>query len=134
MKIPDSEGRSPHERRLERREKIRDAVTSGKTDGLVNLAMGAMAYRNKEIPGRGKTYGEEVDRIRNETRAEIDRELGPEQRDTFENTRIDSLVGGGGGNSVVMTTHWEAGDSPEGVAIVGGSVEVEAVTEEDGGE
>jgi len=126
MRIPDAEGRSPKERQEERREKIRDAVKSGKTDGLVNLAMGSMAYRDKEIPGQGRTYGEEIERIKHETRDEIGGELDSKQKEAFEDTRIDALVGGGGGASIMMTTSWaEAdGESGDGIIVTGGAVEI----------
>ena len=131
MKIPDAEGRSPHERQQERRKKIEEALKSGNSDGIVNIAMGAMIYRNREIPGQGKTYGEEINRIQKETREEIGRELEPQQREQFDDTRIDGLVGGGGGN-VMMTTHWATGDVGEdGIVVVGGDVEVDAAPAED---
>jgi len=97
LKIPDAEGRSPWERREESRRKLKEAVKKGESAPLVSLAMEGLRYRGQTIPGRSTTYGQEIDRVKKETREEIASGLSVEQGKKFEDTRIDPMLGEPGG-------------------------------------
>jgi hypothetical protein len=136
LKIPDESGKSPFERRKEQRAKLKEAIANNNGGGIVALSTGLFADRGKKIPGRNTTYGEEIDRIKNETRQEIAQTLDPEQKKQFDETNVDPMLGGGGG-AVAMTV-WssetpaaEEGDSDQRVLVGGLGIEVEA--EDDGG-
>jgi len=93
LKIPDETGKSPYERRQERRKKLQEALKSGKAGTIFSFASSMGADRAKKIPGRNETYGQESDRIKKETREEIEGSLDNAQKKSFEQTNIDSLVG-----------------------------------------
>jgi len=129
MKIPDETGKSPFERRQERRKKMMEAVKKKDTGGLIAFASDFFSHRNQQIPGRNATYGEEIDRVKKETRDEVASSLSVEQQKTFDGTNIDPLLGGGGGMalSVFQTT---TSDGDEQRTVVGESIEIEAGFEE----
>ena len=133
MKIPDETGKSPFERRQERRKKMMEAVEKKDTGGLIAFAGDMFAYRNQQIPGRNATYGEEIDRVKKETRDEVASSLSVEQQETFEETNIDPLLGGGGGTMALSVFHTATDDGEGGGtgAILGGSIEVETEVEGD---
>jgi hypothetical protein len=131
MKIPDETGKSPYERRQERRKKMLEAVKKKDTGGLIAFAGDMFSYRNKQIPGRNATYGEEIDRVKKETRDEIATSLSAEQQESFQETNIDPLLGGGGMMSFsVVAGADEGGEDGEG-AVIGESIEVEVGLEDD---
>jgi hypothetical protein len=133
MKIPDETGKSPFERRQERRKKMKEAVQKKDTGSLIAFAGDMFAYRNQQIPGRNATYGDEIDRVKKETRDEVASSLSVTQQETFEETNIDPLLGGGGGTMALSVFHTATDGGEEGGtgAIVGGSIEVETVVEGD---
>jgi hypothetical protein len=116
LKIPDETGRSPHERRQERRKKMREALAKKDTGGLVAFATDLFSYRGRQIPGRNATYGEEIDRIKQETRDEIASTLDAEQQETFAETNIDPLLGEGG--AMAFSVVHAAGDEGEGSEVL----------------
>lgn len=136
LKIPDENGKSPFERRKEQRAKLKEAVANNNGSGILTLSTGLFADRGRTIPGRNTTYGQEIERIKQETRNEIGQALDPEQKKQFEETNVDPMLGGGGG-AVAMTV-WSsespAGaqtDSGDGRVLVGGlGVEVESEGQE----
>jgi hypothetical protein len=93
LRIPDAEGGSPWDRRQERRRKIAEAAEKGDKSALLEIGLAPLRERETRIPGRETTYGDEVDRIRDETRTEIESCLTAEQRESFQDTRIDPLLG-----------------------------------------
>lgn len=93
LRIPDADGRSPWERRQERRQKLSEALGKGEKSALLEIGLSPLRERETRIPGRETTYGEEIDRIRAETRSEIESQLSPEQREEFGDMRIDPLLG-----------------------------------------
>jgi len=66
----------------------------------------------EKIPGRNETYRQEIDRIRKETRDEIDGALSADQKERFADTRIDPLLGDTGG-TMSFTTRISSG-GPDG--------------------
>jgi len=129
LKLPDADGRSPWERREEQRRKLEEALKAGKPEEVpatvLHAGLGGRGYRNNRIPGRNATYGEEIDRIKKETRSEIEADLDAQQRETFQKTHTDALLGEGGGMALsVFST--AAGD---GAAIAFDEVVVESVGE-----
>jgi hypothetical protein len=129
LKIPDEEGRSPFDRRQEQRKRMEEAVKSGETGGLITMAFDGFSYRNKQIPGRNATYGEEIRRVQQETRKEIEACLDPDQRATFEDTRIEPMLGGGGAAMSFATFVEDDGEGSTAREIqigIAESVEIEA--------
>ena len=96
MKIPDADGKSPHERRTEQRKKMMEAIKNKDTSGVFSFAHDAFSYRKKAIPGQNSTYGQAIDRIKKEARDEIGSTLSNEQKETFDDMKIDPMLGGGG--------------------------------------
>jgi hypothetical protein len=137
MKIPDEEGKSPFERRVERQKKIEEAMKSGKPDGIVTLAMSGLSHRNKKIPGQNATYGEEIDRVKKETRDEIAQTLSPEQQEEFKDLRVDPMLGGSAGFQTFAVGFagpgGEEGESRHAEVIIEEGVAVEKVPDEEGG-
>jgi hypothetical protein len=93
LKIPDETGKSPFERRAEARKRIEEAMRNPGAGGLLAFASDLVGYRDKRIPGRADTYGDEIDRIRKETREEVDSALDAKQQETFRDTSVDGLLG-----------------------------------------
>jgi hypothetical protein len=93
LRIPDESGQSPWDRREERRRKLAEAVGKGDKGALLAIGLEPLRERETRIPGREQTYGEEIERIREETRAEIESHLDAGQKETFGDTRIDPLLG-----------------------------------------
>jgi hypothetical protein len=137
MKIPDEEGKSPYERREERQKKIEEALKSGKTDGIVTLAMSGMSHRNKKIPGQNATYGEEIDRVKKETREEMAQTLSQEQQEEFKDIRVDPMLGGSGAFQTYAVGFAgpgaKDGEGSRAKVIIEKGVAVEEVEEEDEG-
>jgi len=127
LKIPDESGTSPHERRQEFRRKMKEASKSGNWKEITQLAMQAHDYRQKKIPGRNSTYGEEIGRVKKDARDEIASSLSEEQKKTFEDTRIDPMLGAGGSVQMAFTT--TAGDGPGGIMIERGDIVIDHPTE-----
>ena len=98
MKIPDADGKSPAERRVEQRKKMREAIEKKDASGVFSFAHNPFGYRNKPIPGQNATYGQEIDRIKKEARDEIGSTLSKEQKETFDDMKIDPVLGEGGGH------------------------------------
>ncbi len=96
LKIPDETGKSPFDRRAEARKKLEEAMKNPQASGVLAFATDLMSHRNRKIPGRNDTYGEEIDRIRKETREEIATALDPKQQETFQQTNVDALLGDAG--------------------------------------
>jgi Spy/CpxP family protein refolding chaperone len=128
LKIPDEEGKSPHERRQEARKKMMEKISGGEkpnpSDVLVWLPS-LTGHHDKKIPGTNTTYGEEIGRVKKETREEITSNLTPEQKEDFEDAHIDSMLGGGGGMTSVAIGFAGPGDGASG----GGAAEIEVVEE-----
>ncbi|MCK6460241.1 MAG: hypothetical protein L6Q95_10160 [Planctomycetes bacterium] len=116
LKIPDETGKSPYERRAETRKKLEEAMKSPGT-GLFALATDMTSYRQKKIPGRGDTYGDEINRIRKETREEIAAALDGKQQETFRDTGVDGLLGEVNQVSVAYALGDPAGEG-EGAGLV----------------
>ncbi|MFB3065979.1 MAG: hypothetical protein ACE10D_05645 [Planctomycetota bacterium] len=129
MKIPGEDGKSPHERREAALQELRERAKSGKHDaGAIMAIMPALTgYRNEKIPGMNATYGEEIDRVKQETREDVNGNLSAEQQEQFADTNIDGMLGGGGGTHMVSV--FSAGDGVGGIGglviEVGKSVEIE---------
>ncbi len=100
LKIPDETGKSPFERRAEARRKLEEAVKNPGSGGIFAFATDLVSYRGNKIPGRGDTYGDEIDRIRKETRDEIATALDAKQQETFRDTSVDGLLGDAGQVSI----------------------------------
>jgi hypothetical protein len=133
MKIPDETGKSPYERRQERRKKMLEAVKKKDTGGLIAFAGDMLSHRNQQIPGRNATYGEAIDRVKKETRDEVASSLSAEQQEAFEDTNIDPLLGDGGGTMSLSVFHTETDDGggEREVIVEGGGMEVEEVEEDE---
>jgi hypothetical protein len=129
LKIPDETGKSPFERRADARKKLEEAVKGAQPGGVLALATDLVSYRDRKIPGRNETYGDAIDRIRNDTRDEIRGSLSATQQETFDQTNVDGLLGdtgqvsfaytlgdagGGGGAGIIVDTesHVEDGSPP----------------------
>ncbi len=96
MKIPDEDGKSPYERRQEAMKRLREEASKNPT-GVISLMGNMMGHNNKKIPGRNATYGEEIDRIKKETREDVNSVLNAEQQEKFKDANVDTLTGGHGG-------------------------------------
>ena len=142
MSIPGADGKSPKQAREERMKKLLSARKDlSKNPGqILNLAMGGASRMSETVPGSNETYGDQVKRIKAETREEIDSNLSPEQQKDFKDTNIDGMMGapGGGGMSFVMTTHVSDGEGddeegPGGAIIVESGSEISVDIDEDDG-
>jgi len=98
LKIPDETGKSPFERRAEARKNIEEAMKNPRPGGagMLSIATDMISYRDQKIPGRNDTYGDEIDRIRKETREEISTALDAKQQEAFQQTNVDGLLGEAG--------------------------------------
>ena len=123
LKIPDDTGKSPFERRAEARKKLEEAMKNPQPGGVLAFAADLMTYSDKKIPGRNDTYNGEVKRIRKETREEMATALDAKQREAFDETNVDGLLGEGAGQ--VSFAFATAGDEAMG------DVRVESVIEEE---
>jgi Spy/CpxP family protein refolding chaperone len=115
LKIPDETGKSPFERRAEARKNIEEAMknTQPGVAGMLSIATDMISYRDRKIPGRNDTYGDEIDRIRKETREEISTALDAKQQEAFQQTNVDGLLGEAGQMSFayVMGSDTEGGEA-----------------------
>ena len=100
LRVPDASGRSPFERRQAQRERMRKAARDGNPGDVLRFVLGSQGRLGEPIPGRGTTYGEEIDLVKRETRAEIEALLDQDQREKFEETNIDPMLGDGGSSVV----------------------------------
>ena len=72
MKVPGADGKSPYEKRQESTRKLIEAIKKRKEEGGRMTYFPTFGnYRNETIPGRNSTYGEEIDRVKKETRDEV---------------------------------------------------------------
>lgn len=127
LKIPDETGKSPYERRAEARKKIEEAMKNPERGGMVAFATDLMSHLNRKIPGRNDTYADEIDRVRKETREEIAGALDAKQRETFQETNTDALLGESSQVSFAYTVGGgPGGESAEMIVEMGSSVETEA--------
>lgn len=115
LKIQDADGKSPLDRREERKQKMKEAIASGDHTRLVTFGMGAFGELNKQIPGRNATYRQEISRVKKETQEEIAQNLDADQQKTFEQTQIDPLLGESGGMQAI--SFFGSSDGPDGTAI-----------------
>jgi len=144
MEIPDEEGKSPAQRRKAARKKLQERFAKGGggvAGNIMPLIQELTGHRNKVIPGRNVTYGQEIDRVQNETRAEMETVLDHEQKEQFKDANTGALLGGAagpaGGISVFqsVSTMGPGGEHGEGESttevIVGGMtpVEIEVIEE-----
>jgi Spy/CpxP family protein refolding chaperone len=128
LKIPDETGKSPFERRAEARKKLEEAVKNPGSGGFLAFATDLVSYREKKIPGRGDTYGDEIGRIRKETREEIASALDAKQQETFQGTNVDGLLGEASQVSFAYAMGDAGGDEQAGLVI-----EMESDVVDDGG-
>jgi hypothetical protein len=111
LKIPDETGKSPYERRAETRKKIEEAMKKPQEGaGLLAFATDLVSYKKRKIPGRNETYGDEINRVRKETREEIGSALDSKQRETFDQTNVDGLLG----ESAQVSFAYAMGEGPAG--------------------
>lgn len=134
LKIPDETGKSPYERRQERHKKMMEAVKNKDTSNLIAFASDIFSHRNKQIPGRNATYGQEIDRVKQETRDEIATALSVDQKEQFEETNIDPMLGEGGRAMAFSVFGSGPGNGEEGAegegTVIGESIEI--TIEDDG--
>jgi hypothetical protein len=101
-----------------------EAIKNKDTGGIIAFASDMLGYRKQPIPGRNATYGEEIDRVKQETRDEIAASLTAQQREAFEDTNIDPMLGGGGTMAYsVFQAKSKDGEEEEG-AVIGESIEI----------
>jgi len=94
LKIPDESGKSPFDRRREAQEKIQKQLTEkGPAEMAAIVLTDFLGHENKTIPGRGATYGAEVERVKRETKEEIASSLDPKQREQLSAASLDPLLG-----------------------------------------
>jgi hypothetical protein len=117
LKIPDETGKSPFERRAEARKKLEEAMKNPGSGGLFAFATDLVSYRQKKIPGRRDTYGDEIDRIRKETRDEIGSALDGQQQETFRDTNVDGLLGDAAQVSFAYSVGDEGGGGDAGMVV-----------------
>ena len=140
MSVPAADGVSPKQAQEERRKKLEELVASPEKDHgkILQLAMGGRRKLNEKVPGSNETYADQIKRVKQETRDEVNSGLSAEQQDAFEDTNIDGLVGGGGSGttmSFVTTTTAsgpDEGGATEGIVIESGddvSIDVEVEDE-----
>ena len=96
LRIPDEEGVRPVDRRRDHRAKLRAAAERGDLQAVLRLFAEAKRSSNRKIPGLSTTYGEEMERIRKETREEIAAELSTSQRERLSQASISRILGVGG--------------------------------------
>ena len=101
LRIPDETGVSPWDRRQQEQKRMRDALAESGAPGILQVAMGSLMDRNRKIPGRSTTYGDEIDRIKEEARSEIGADLDPAQKKLFDELHIDPLLDQGSGSTFV---------------------------------
>jgi len=118
LKIPDETGKSPYERREEARKKLEESMKNPEPGPVLAFMTDAFAYRGRKIPGRGDTYGDEIDRIKKETREEIASALDADQRESFAQTNIDPMLGGGGRQISIVSSLATGPDEESGAGIV----------------
>ena len=119
LKIPDETGKSPYERRQEAQKKIEEALKDPKPGSVLAVTADLFSYREQKIPGRADTYGDEIDRIKKETREEIAAALDPKQREAFQETSIDPMLGGGGGQVAFFSSmSGPEGEETQGEIVV----------------
>lgn len=133
LKIPDETGKSPFERKAEARKKLEEAMKNPGSGGLFAFATDLVSYRERKIPGRGDTYGQEIDRIRKETRDEIAGALDAKQQETFRDTNVDGLLGEASQLSIGYAVGDTAGDGSGERAGLVIEMESSVVDEEEGG-
>jgi hypothetical protein len=129
LRIPDETGKSPFERRAEARKRLEEAMKNPGGGGLFAFATDLVSYREKKIPGRGDTYGDETNRIRKETRDEIATALDAKQQETFRDTSVDGLLGEGSQVSFAYAVGDAAGGEDREAGLV---IEMEAGVAEEG--
>jgi hypothetical protein len=128
LKIPDETGKSPYERREEGRKKLEELAKNPQPGAVLGMATDMLSYRERKIPGRNETYGSEIDRIRREAREEIATALDVKQREAFEQTDTDTLLGGGGHQVSFAFASGPDGEHAGEVAVL--EVGTSVVTEE----
>ena len=134
LAIPGPDGKSPKQVREDSRKELVTMATDPERDTskMIALAMKGHRAMEQKIPGRNETYREEVERIHQETRKEIESNLDEKQAEAFQETHTNGLVGasGAGGGTIAVSTTFESGDDskPGGVMIV----ESETSTSADG--
>ncbi|MHC4940974.1 MAG: hypothetical protein ACYTHK_18720 [Planctomycetota bacterium] len=130
LSIPGSDGKTIKELREESRRKIQEAIANPEKNAgnLVTFAMMGHKRMGEKIPGRNETYRQEIDRIKKETRDEINGTLNAEQQEQFKDTQIDPMLGDTGGR-VAFSTSISVGDE-DGEAPVGGFMIAEDVSVE----
>ncbi len=103
MRIPDETGKSPFEQRKQQHDKFRAALSEHKDSPgrIISFASGMHSYRNKKIPGREETYGQEIDRIKGESKKEMRDTLDAKQQESFDDTNVDPMLGEGGSTMAV---------------------------------
>lgn len=132
LRIPDETGKSPYERRAEARKKLEEAMKNPAPGGVLAFATDLMSHRDKKIPGRNDTYSDEIDRIRKETREEIATALDAKQRDAFEQTNVNGLLGEAGQVSFGYAIGDAGqGDQHEMIVEMGSDVVLDAPPPED---
>ena len=127
LKIPDEEGKSPYERRREVMKKVREQAANNPT-GVFSLWGNMMGHNKKKIPGRNVTYAEEIERIKKETREDVNSVLDVEQQEKFKDANVDSLTGGHGGGTTSIFVR-TAGNMDH--VAIGGDVELTQEAEKD---
>jgi len=139
MSVPGADGVSPKQAQEARQKKLFEALAAPDKDDatILKLAMGGRRKLNEKVPGSNETYRQQIQRIKQETRSEVNSGLGAEQQEAFKDTNIDSLVGGGASSSVSFFATSEDSDGG-GEGATGGfvvetndavSIEVEAEDE-----
>jgi len=87
LSVPGPEGKSPKQIQKELIEEIAAA-----TDGAIGIEI--VDYQGWRLPGTTETYGDALDRIEEETHAEIRMLLGGEEVEKFARMRIGVLLHG----------------------------------------
>jgi len=128
LSIPGEDGKTIKEIREQNRKKIQEAISNPEKNAgaLVTLAMSGHRRMGEKIPGRNETYRQEVDRIKKETREEINGSLDADQQEQFKDTRIDPMLGDGGSH-MAFSTSISMGDS-DGEAPAAGIMIAEDVS------
>lgn len=60
-------------------------------------------FRERQIPGRGESFGAADRRLTDEARRRLEQSLTPSQREKLSKTNVDSLVGGGGSGGISLS-------------------------------
>jgi len=126
MSIPGADGKSPKEAREERMRKLTEARNSPdrKPGDFIAFAMRGHARMQEKIPGRNETYADEIKRVKKEAREEIASDLSPEQKEEFEQSHVDHLMGGGGGATQISFVSTATTDGDSGGSVVDGGIEI----------